>query len=523
MRELRKTDKVKILFVRPPERLWPIINESDNFLLPLTFPTLAAYIRREIPNLEIKIIDCLANRIGWKSLEKILAEEKPDIFCAGEQTIYMHESMRAAEIIRRVSPDTVIITGGYFHSFMVDYTFEHFPFVDYIVRFEGEVTFTELVKTLMDGGDVSKVKGIAYSDSGKVVKTEIRPVISDLNTLPMPAYDLMPVEKYSPFGLLWPNAITIESNRGCVYNCDFCSWAAMQNQSEMVDGKLTTQPRFRIKDPDVVLEQIDYLYNERGVRYLFWVDGTWNASHEWLDEFCTKLIKRNYKLGWWAFIRPSLMLEQEELGILEKMVKAGLRHCLFGGERGEEKEFDTIKKQADPSDLIKVTEILKKKYPQVFRQSTFLVGIPGETKESIKQLGHYTRKAVDVDFAAYHPLMPYPGTGLWETMQDGPSLEVKDFAKYDMFYPVFRTEELSREEISKQISNLYLAFILRQPWRYVARMFSPHKIRRRLHWWFAFSNTRVFIRDIFLAIVGKKKFSGFGGVNELWKPSWYNK
>jgi anaerobic magnesium-protoporphyrin IX monomethyl ester cyclase len=365
------------------------------------------------------------------------------------------------------------------------------------------------------------VKGIAYLRDGKVVETPPRPLIEDLDSLPIPAYDMIPIDKYAPFGMLWPRAITVQGSRGCPYVCGFCTWSVTEGEHfAQRNGTVGFRPRLRQKSPERMVEEIALLYEKYGVRYLFWVDATWNFDARWLDVFSSELIRRQYELGWWAFVRSDLMLLQEQQGVLEKMVKAGLRHCLFGAERAEQDHMDEIGKDRIKPDAFRdCCRMLEKKYPEVFRQACFLIGVPSETKESLKRLEDYIIDS-HVDFPAIHPVMPYPGTPMWDKLQD--LIEERDFSKWDMFTPVVKPYALTRDEVAEGGKDINLHFMQRQPHRYLAGMFSPHSIRRKLFWWFMFSLGRVMARDAYLSLKGEKHFEGFSGVNRLWKPSWYD-
>ena len=281
-------------------------------------------------------------------------------------------------------------------------------------------------------------------------------------------------------------------------------------------------PKRRQKSVQRTLAEIDLLYNQYGVRYLFWVDATWNYDSDWLEGVCDGIIQRGYKLGWWAFVRADLMLEQERQGLLAKMVVAGLRHCLFGGERPDAAELEEIGKGNMPADaLLKVCHLLERKYPEVFRQATFTMGIRSESAASIERLADYSRRC-HLDFAAYHPLQPYPGTALWQHAREQGWIEEEDFSNYDMFNPIMATEHLSREEVAHLTSKITQDFVGKQPLSYASKLISPHAIRRRLHWWFLFSIGRVILSDAMQSVRGEKHFEGFSGITHLWKPRWYD-
>ena len=520
---LQGKDTIRLMLVRPPGHLWPLINESDNWLLPLGLPALAAYLRREMSGIEIKILDCLPLQVGWASLEKEIAAFNPDVFGVGDLLIYMHEGMRAASLAKKVNPNVVTIAGGHVHSHIPEYCLKNFPDLDYIVRYEGEETTRDLLECLRNGGDLSAVQSIAFRNGRSITCTPPRPLIENLDTLPMPAYDLMPVDKYSPYGYMYPRAITIQGNRGCPYNCKYCAWTAMESHHEMdEDGNMVVVPTIRQRSADRVIEDIDLLYHKHGIRYLFWAEGTWNYDNEWLDEFCDKMIAGNYKgLGFWAFVRSDKILEQEELGILPKMVKVGLRHALIGGERPVDEELKLIGKSKLAEDaLMKCSHLLKRKYPKVVRFSTFVTGIRTETPETMMRLSQYTIDA-QLDFAPFHPLTPFPGTPLYNEAVANGWIEEDDFSRFDMFQPVMSSETMSREEISHYTQKIQMRFIAGQPLRYLSGFFSPVRLRRHLRWYLTFSTFRVVLRDAWLALRRKKKFEGFGAVEKMWKPKWY--
>jgi len=519
---LKGRDQIKVLFIRPPYHLWPIINESDNFLMPLSFPCLSSYLKRESENVSVTIFDCLPLKVGYRTLRRLIKAEKPDIVGVGDSLPYIYEGLKVLKLAQELNPSVITLAGGHFHSHMPHYTLEHFPAVDCIVRYEGERALRDLVDALRNGTSLRQVGSIAYRCGDTIVETDPLPLIEPIDLLPMPDYESMPIDKYSPFGKLWPKAITIQGSRGCPHNCRYCSWSALEGEHITCDGEVKLVPRIRQKSVEKVIAEIDVLYRKYGIRYLFWVDGTWNIDTKWIDELCSEIIKRKYRLGWWAFVRADLVIEQEKQGVLEKMVRAGFRHGLYGGERFSAEEMELIGKSGmDGSELQQACSILEQKYPQVFNQATFLTGIRTETKESMKSLGHYSRSA-HLDFAAYHPIMPYPGTPLWQEAVENGWIEEHDFSKYDMFSPVMSSEYLSRTEIADLTQELYQHFIIKNPRRYLKGLFSRIKIRRRLHWWFLFAVGRVLIRDLILSLAGKKEFEGFASINKLWKPSWYD-
>ena len=457
---------VRVTFVRPPRHFWPIINESDNFLLPLGYPCLAAYLREHLPAVEVEILDCCVLKMGWRSLRAELAAKRPDVVCIGELTMYHKEAFRAFRLAKELLPDCVTVAGGYFFSALPEWSLEHCEALDFVVRQEGEETLRDLLATLRDGGDAAAVLGIHHRAGGAIAMTPPRPLIADLDSLPMPAYDISHMEKYAPFGKLWPRAATIQRSRGCTHDCDFCSWWVQEGQHRLEDGNLVPMRHYRTKSAQRVIAETELLYEKFGVRYLFWVDGTWNLDSAWLDEYCSEIIRRGYKLGWWAFIRVDLLLQQEKEGILEKMVQAGLRHVLVGIERNQDEDFKTLHKPGYTRDVVKEAfHLLANKYPQVFRQGTILTGLRSDDAASIRGLLKYAHE-INVDFPAFHALTPFPGTRLFQEAKEKGWIEDWDFENYDMFNPIMRTEHLDRQQVSQHTNWCYQNFVARKPLRF---------------------------------------------------------
>ncbi len=521
--DLTGKDRIKVLFLRPPRHYWPILNESDNFLLPLGYPSLAAYVRREIPEVQVEILDCCPLKIGWQSLREELAIRKPDIVCIGEKVCYIHEAFRGFRLVKEVLPECVTITGGHFSSHLPKYSLDQCPAIDYCIRYEGEVPLAQLIEGLLGKRKLKEAQNLVYKDSGRHVETHIGPNIEDLDELPVPAYDIANLEAYSPFGYLWPKATTIQRSRGCVDTCKFCSWITIEaKHKRQPDGSVVHRPNYRSKSVERVVYETELLYEKYGARYLFWVDATWNVDSEWLALYCEEIIRRKYKLGWWAFTRLDQMLQQEKDGVFELMVRAGLRHVLVGVERPGESNLGWLNKHGYGYDVAKKAfGIMKTKYPEVFRQGTFITGIRPDNAESIRNLLTYAHE-IDLDFAAFHPITPFPGTPLYDEAVKSGWLEETDFAKYDMFCPVMPTEHLSREEVAHWTTWCQQNFVAKKPLRYFSRMFSPHPIRRRLHLWFFASIGRVLANQAMMHYQGEQVFEGFGGVNKLWRPAWYD-
>lgn len=515
----------KLLLIRPPRYLWPFINESDNFLLPLGLPCIASAVRQKLPEVTVKIIDCPPLKIGWKSLGRILRQEKPDFVGAGEEALYHHEAARLFGLAKEINPEVTTIAGGHFFSWMVEYSFKNFP-VDVIVRFEGEETVVELIRAFVNNTSLREVKGIVYKDAGNIVKNPLRPLVDDLDRLPLPAYDLMPMGRYSPFGYLWPQSATLEHSRGCIDKCSFCSlWTfwGKHIRTDIESQELEVMPKYRTKSVERTLEEVDIVYNKYKRRYIIWADPTFNVDAGWTDAFCEGLLKRNYRgLHWWAFLRADSLIRDERLGILDKMVRSGLIHPLIGVERACTEDLRRIRKSAYTRDMVKeVFSVFKHKYPQIFRQATFITCLPFDDRRSMLELVDYAVE-IDIDYPAFHPVAPVPGTLLYQEVKQNNLLAEEDFRKYDWSTPLIRSNTgLSIDDFSRLNMELNKRYVLYRPHWLIRGLFSVHKHKRGLYWWFFRNTLKMMLLEIRDVVLHRKRFEGITGFMRLKKPKWY--
>ena len=508
---------MKIGFIRPPHLLWqPIATEGDNFLMPLNFLTLAAFLR-ERGIRDIKIIECPPLRMGWRSLRRKLEEERFDIVGVNAITVFVNEEARLLQMAKEINPRTITIGGGIHFTAVIEESLENYPFLDFIVRGEGEETLYELIQELLKSNpDFSSIKGIAFRDNGKIITTEPRPLIENLDSLPFPAYDLVPARRYAK-GSAYFGGATIEHSRGCAYDCSFCSCWSQMGERKLVNGEEQVYPRWRTKSPQRTLEEIKRLYYGYGLKHYIWVDDCWNFDPHWTEEFCDLIIKEKLKIGWWAFLRADLLLRDEKLGILEKIVKAGLSHALIGVERPDAGELAGLGKAQNPDAVRELYAILKRKYPRVFRMGTFITGIRSESKESFEKLKRYLL-TLDVDYPSCHPLTPHPGTPVWKEAKEKGWIEVNDYSQYDWYHPIMPSEHLSREEIFQLNLDLMKQRIAQPLWA-LRGLFSRNPYKRRMLWNILFTAFQIHFETL---QKGGNPFKITQDKFQMRKPKWYD-
>lgn len=455
--------------------------------------------------------------MGWNSLRNLLKEDQPDIVGIGDsESLYSHEAARVLRLAKEVNPKVITIAGGAHFSNLIQESLRDFP-IDFIVRGEGEYSLLELIRELESpNSDFKRIQGIAFRQDNQIIETPPRPLIENLDDLPIPAYELVPMQEYGKARFLFsPGGTTIHHSRGCTNNCKFCVWWVQMAERRIENGNITLHPRWRTKSVERTIEEIKLLYYKYQKHFMVFVDDSWNISQSWNEEFSERLLKEDMKIGWFAFMRADLILRDEKAGIFKKLVRSGLSHISIGVERADNADLKGMGKNSYSQDIIReCMHILKHRYPQVFRQATFIVGIRSETKESILKQVRYA-KEIDVDYPAFHPMTPVPGTDTWREAKEKGWLEIEDFRYYDWITPVMSSEYLSRGEIADLVYLANKKFVS-LPW-VIKGLFSPFKVKRNMYIWWLLVVLRIFVDSLkkFISPFKVKQYTS------LVKPSWY--
>ncbi len=466
-------------------------------MLPQALPWLAASLRAKLPEAEVRIIDCMPLHLGWASLEREIAAWRPDVVAAGENhALYVAEVLRLFEVVARVAPSAKRVAGGTHFTHLPDLYLGRHP-IDAIVMGEGEISFSELIAELSaPRPDLSRVPGVAWWNGDEAVINEPRALIHDLSSLPQPAYELLPMHLYGRSRYLFsPGATTIHHSRGCTQGCTFCAWwTAMADREVTEDGSVCLHPRWRTRSVEHVIEEIETLYYRYGRRSLVWVDASWNISARWTDAWAEEVLRRGLRLSSMTFMRADDILRDHELGILDKQVRAGINHMLIGVERADEDDLLSFNKRFYKGGAAEqAIAILRERYPQVFIQATFIVGTRDESRESLaRQLA--LAKRLRVDFPAFHPITPVPGTPLFdEAIQEG-WVTVDDFERFDWMNPLMDSRYLTRQEIAEAMADMDRVFV--NPRWLLKGFFSRTPYRRDMYRWFAIVSARMALDNL---------------------------
>ena len=458
------------LFVRPPRPLWPFNGPGTAFWPPLAFASMAAALRGGITGLRVAILDAPALKMGWKTLSSEIRRLKPSYVGIGEEAVSCVEGLRLASI-GKASGATVIAGGCFFGN--VAQQILSTKLVDVVVHGEGEQTIVELVQTLRSGDKhtLRRVRGITFSDGDDAVFTGWREPLADLDSLPFPAYDLLPIQNYGTGSRNHPDLVSIELSRGCTHQCEFCVlWRQMSRYP-------ATSPVacLRTKSPERVFEEIRICTERYGRRYLGWVDPCFNADPKVPQRVSELLLSSGIKVGQSAWVRADYLRRDIETGALDTCTRAGLNELYIGIERSDSDDLSRLNKRLNHSDVAEALETIATRYPHVCTVGSFIYGVPGETRDSLRSLFRFGC-GLPLDMALFIPLTPLPGTPFWKPeLWDASGGLFRDLD----FLPHGNADAWSRGDLHSMLLRCFVLYWPLARIRTVLRGLSVRDLRRR--------------------------------------------
>jgi anaerobic magnesium-protoporphyrin IX monomethyl ester cyclase len=515
-----------VVLLRPPRYVWPFNSETSAFWQPLGLLCLGACVRRELPDVRVEVWDAPGEKSGWRTLAKRLAAEGIDVLGIGEETVSAHEGLRAARLVKQLYPGCLVVAGGTYFAHAIEQTLGE-GCVDVIVRGEGEATFVELLRRADAREAWGEIKGIAFRDAaGSSRVTQGRELIADLDSLPFPAYDLIDMRMYGRRSRNHPGLVSIEHSRGCIDSCSFC--ILWKHMGRSVDGNGRVLPHYRTKSGRRSFEEVRRLFHEFGRRTFGWVDPTFNASPQWSDQWAEMMLgsdlvdaRGRARTLHTAWVRADCLVRDEKLGILEKLVRAGLRQVMIGVERDDSAGLAALGKHNNDAEICREAfAILREKYPQVYTIGTVIFGLPSDTMEDLRRL---TRWAYDVrmDYCFVMPLTPNPGTAVADEAGRCGRIANKNLASYNFHTPVCTTKTLHLRELESIYRRIALSGSRRRL-ALVARQLFLERDRRKRR-----VNLALFRRGTSIAATCllRSVFGPRNGQPILYsrRPSWYDK
>ena len=397
---------MKIQLFVPPGGYFAERWTKGSSMPPLGLLYIAAVLEKE--GHEIRIVPADILKLNWNQITEEIRTFKANIIGVTSTTENRFQSFDLIKLAKKEHPLGLTVMGGPHASMAAEDCLAHIPELDIVVKGEGEETMRELCRALEenDSNDaLSSVAGISYKRDEKIYTNPPRVPIKDLDTIPRPAYHLIPFETYNfrfevPGQGLLP-AINMMSSRGCPFNCNFC--ATPINWGRLV----------RMRSAENIIDEIEFLIDEYGVKVIFFFDDTFNTNPKRLHAICDLIIERKLDIYFKCDVRIDLI----DKPLLVKMKEAGLFHLSFGIEAGSERvRNQVVNKKIEVDDFHHLVEYCNEL--DIIPNAFFIFSHPTETweeaQESIKIIEQYKDK-IEASIAILHI---YPGTPLEKTAKE---------------------------------------------------------------------------------------------------------
>ena len=427
---------LKVLLISPPAQ--SIVKQVIGTAAPPLGLAYLASIARDL-GCDVRIIDSLAEDLTLREVKARIMKFYPDLVGVTATTSMIYDAYDVATVAKEVNPNATVVIGGPHATFMASEILQECRHIDVVVRGEGELTFRELLMRLMrDDRDFRDVLGITYRVDDKVRENPPRPLIRNLDDLPLPAYDLLPMDKYRVGKLKFGAIIT---SRGCPYTCVFCS-------SSLQFGK-----KWRAHGAERVLEELRILRYEYDRQEIEFMDDTFTLNKKRALAIAEKIIEEGLDISWSASSRVNTF--SREVG--SALNKAGAHTMYFGIESGSDRTLEFIDKRITREQAMDATRTAKECGLRAL--GSFVIGFPYETEEDIRETIKFSNR-VGVDLAQFTIATPYPGTKLWDLAIKENLLLTRNWRKFTTVDVVMKNLYLTPEKIKKLFLWAYLNFYL---------------------------------------------------------------
>ena len=399
---------------------------------------------------DVHFVDAMTHHLSDEQVRARIEELQPDVVGCTAITPAIYKAEGLLQIAKTVNPAIVTVLGGIHGTFMYPQVLKEAPWIDAVVRGEGEQVFLNLVSAIDDGSfgrDRGCVRGIAYLADGRVIATPAEPPIADLDRI-TPDWGILEWDKYIyiPLGVrvAIPNFA-----RGCPFTCSFCSqWKFWRD--------------YRIRDPKKVVDEIETLVKDHGVGFFILADEEPTIHRKKFIAFCEELIERKLDVLWGINTRVTDILRDEKL--LPMFRKAGLVHVSLGTEAAAQLKLDRFNKETTIEQNKKAIRLLREN--GIVSEAQFIVGLENETAETLEETYRMARDW-NPDMANWAMYTPWPFSDLFQELGD--KVEVFDFEKYNFVTPIMKPDAMDRAELLDRVMHNYRRFffnkaLFQYPW-----------------------------------------------------------
>ncbi|MCD6287920.1 MAG: radical SAM protein [Candidatus Hydrogenedentes bacterium] len=442
---------------------------AGDFSLGLAY--LSAYVKREIDDIEIGMIDTTFNA-SFEYVGRELDRQTPRIVGIQTDTLMFDDAMRVAELAK--NRGAFVVLGGP-HPTVLPETVMNNKNVDAVCIGEGEITFTGLIRAVRDGTDLGQVAGIWYRTDGTVRRNPPREPIEDVDSLPFPDIEIFDVERYINNFIQLDSykqglrGLSVIVSRGCPFGCAYC-----QPTLVSIFGK-----KFRIRSPKNVVTELKELKSKYNLDAVYFQDDTLTVSRKWIMEFRDCILDEHLDLAWACNTRADIIDEQ----MLQAMKDAGLVKVKVGIESICDRVRNGIyRKAVESAQIQNLIDVGKRLGIQV--TGFFMLGAPTETAAEIKQTIKFAARS-GLTEANFSVTVPLPKTYLYEHAIECGWTVPDRYGDYDYYHAVrgpMAVGDVSAESLERYKKLAYLYFYLHPSrlWNTIKVVFGPKGFRKTI-------------------------------------------
>jgi anaerobic magnesium-protoporphyrin IX monomethyl ester cyclase len=406
---------------------------------------------------DIEFIDAMTKYIEDDQLAEILRDRQPDVVLATAITPMIYKSQSTLKLVKQICPNAKAIMGGVHPTYMYREVFSEAPWIDYIIRGEGEEITVNLLQAIAKGTDETErrnILGIAFLEEGRIVATPAHPPIKDLNTL-TPDWSLLDWDNYIYTPLNTRVAVPNYS-RGCPFRCRFCcQWKFWR--------------KYRSRSPKHFVDEIEQLVKEHQIGFFILADEEPTINKSRFIALCNELIDRNLGVHWGINTRVTdILRDEKELPLYRK---AGLVHVSLGTEAAAQLNLNLFRKETTIADNKRAVQLLREN--GILAEVQFIMGLPNETPETIEE-SYKMARDWKADMTNWNMYTPWPFSELFQDLAD--KVEIRDYSHYNFVTPIIKPDNMTREEVLKGVLRNYARFY---SWKFIEYWFEKDPFKRR--------------------------------------------
>ncbi len=418
--------------------------------IPLNLLYIASYLRQHQANIELKVIDCIAEKLSLEKTNHIIKKYSPDLVGITLVTEFYNSAINLTKNIKQIIPNCKIVFGGLHASALPKEIIKN-DFIDFVLAGEAEIAFHNLCGYLNGKLKITSVPGLYYKKKGKIKSNKIK-FIKDLDSLPFPARELVNQKLY--FTKYSKKTTSIMVSRGCPYSCIYCA------------HKLAFGQKIRRRSIKNVIEEIKHCIAKYDIHSFEFIDSLFISSNKYTKKLCEQIIKDNLKITWRcqtridSFIPNKNNMKKDIIQLIKLMKRSGCQRIYFGIDSGNEEILRINKKSQKLNEIKEVIDLINKQ--GIKTQATFVLGLLGENKKTIQDTFDFAN-TLNLDDIYYTRAYAYPGTEFYDKLADAKKIKKKYWIKGQdiIYYDNFTSKDLDKiiksRLLKSKLSPVYLA------------------------------------------------------------------